>query len=152
MRDARTRTVESICTAKAERDRALTDMPTQRTCEYHRRRADPHGVGIAIETEGTLPLVRGDRVVVAVIASILLSNAIDRSPSGSRVRMRMERAAGAVVCEVRDAGGGQGGELVVPPGRARRVRPELVVFRGVRQYSCQIRRGGRKPLEYRARA
>lgn len=76
----------------------------QRTCEYYRRRADPQGVGIAIETEGTLPLVWADRVAVAVIASNLLSNAVEVSPSGSRVRVRMKREPGAVVCEVRDAG------------------------------------------------
>jgi signal transduction histidine kinase len=82
-------------------------MLIQRTCDYYRRRADPHGVGIAIEQTDTLPLVWADRVAVAVIASNLLSNAVDVSPPGSHVRVRMTREPAAVVCEVRDAGPGE---------------------------------------------
>ena len=83
------------------------EMLMRRTCDYYRRRADPQGVGIAIEITDTMPLVWGDRVAVAVIASNLLSNAVEASPSGSRVRVRMTREPGAVVCEVRDAGAGE---------------------------------------------
>jgi signal transduction histidine kinase len=80
------------------------ELLIQRTCEYYRRRADPQSVGIAIETVGALPLVWADRVAVALIASSLLSNAVDVSPSGSRVRVRMKRESSSVVCEVHDAG------------------------------------------------
>jgi two-component system sensor histidine kinase/response regulator len=81
-------------------------MLIQRACEYYRRGADLQGVGITIEMADTMPLVWADRVAVAVIASNLLSNAVEVSPSGSRVRVRMTREPDAVVCEVRDAGPG----------------------------------------------
>lgn len=79
----------------------------QRSCEYYRRRSEPHGVAIAVETPGPMPLVWGDRVALAVVTSSLLSNAVTVSPPGSTVRVRMARESGHVTCTIRDAGTGE---------------------------------------------
>jgi len=78
----------------------------KRACEYYRRRADAHGVAIAIETLGAIPLVWGDRVALAVVANNLLSNAIHVSPPGSTIRVRMVKEPGHVACTISDSGPG----------------------------------------------
>lgn len=82
------------------------ELLIRRSCEYYRRRSEPQGVAIAVETSGTLPLVWGDRVALAVVTSNLLANALHVSPPGSTVRVRMAREPGHVVCAVHDAGSG----------------------------------------------
>ena len=82
------------------------ELLIRRSCEYYRRRSEPQGVAIAVETMGTLPLVWGDRVALAVVASNLLANAVQVSPPGSTVRVRMAREPGHVLCAVHDAGSG----------------------------------------------
>ena len=78
----------------------------QRAVEYYRRRAEPHGVAIAVETVGAIPLVWGDRVALAVVANNLLSNAVHVSPSGTTVRVRLVKEPGHVACTISDAGPG----------------------------------------------
>jgi signal transduction histidine kinase len=78
----------------------------QRSCEHYRRRAEPQGVAIAVETTGVLPLVWGDRVALAVVTSNLLANAVQVSPPGSTIRVRIAREPGHVTCAIRDAGAG----------------------------------------------
>lgn len=82
------------------------ELLVQRACEYYRRRAEPLGVAIAIETSGALPLVWADRVALAVVTSHLLANAVQVSPPGSTVRVRLVREPGHVTCAVSDAGSG----------------------------------------------
>lgn len=83
------------------------DMLVRRSCEYFRRRAQPLGVAITLDSDGTMPLVWGDRVALALILSDLLSNAVAMSPNGSTVRVRLARESGHVTCEIRDAGSGE---------------------------------------------
>lgn len=87
-----------------KRDYINLQLLVQRSCEYYRRRADPRGVAIVIDTVGTMPLVWSDRVAAAVIVSNLLSNAVELSPAGTTVRVGMTREPGFVVCEFSDGG------------------------------------------------
>jgi two-component system, sensor histidine kinase and response regulator len=83
------------------------ELLIQRSCEYYRRRAAPQGVAITVETTGTMPLVWGDRVALAVVTSNLLANAVHASPPGSTVRVRVAKEPGYVTCAIRDEGSGE---------------------------------------------
>jgi signal transduction histidine kinase len=83
------------------------ELLIQRTCEYYRRRAEPEGVSIAFETADAVPLVWGDRVALAVVTSNLLANALEVSPPGSTIRVRVAKEPGYVTCAIRDAGSGK---------------------------------------------
>jgi len=82
------------------------ELLIQRSCEYYRRRAAPQGVAITVETTGTMPLVWGDRVALAVVTSNLLANAVQVSPPGSTIRVRVAKEPGYVTCAIRDEGSG----------------------------------------------
>jgi signal transduction histidine kinase len=62
--------------------------------------------GVALSVEGGAPPVHGDgrRLKEALIN--LVANAIEATPSGGKVALRLRTAAGAVVLEVRDTGRG----------------------------------------------
>ncbi len=89
-----------------KRDSVNIVVLMQRACDYHRRRGGPHHVRILVDTEGTIPLVWGDRVALAVIASNLLTNAVHVSPPGSTIHVTLTHEPGRVVVAIRDAGPG----------------------------------------------
>jgi signal transduction histidine kinase len=82
----------------------------ERACQYYRRRADPRDVAITYRAVGSVPMVWGDRVAIAVIADNLLSNAVCVSPPHSTIDVQLMAEPGYAVCTVRDVGPGLTGE------------------------------------------
>ncbi|HET7220064.1 MAG TPA: HAMP domain-containing sensor histidine kinase [Vicinamibacterales bacterium] len=84
------------------------DLPLlmQRSCDYHRRRANQTQVQLVCRTVGDVPPAWADRVAVAVVADNLLANAVRHSPPGSEVLVQILPGPGGVVVSIRDHGPG----------------------------------------------
>jgi signal transduction histidine kinase len=78
----------------------------ERATQYYRRLAEARSVDIVCRALGSVPLIWGDRVAVAVVAGTLLSNAVRFAPPHSTVHVQIMREPGAAVCTVRDSGPG----------------------------------------------
>jgi signal transduction histidine kinase len=77
-----------------------------RACHFFRRAANRKQILIDYQPVGEIPLVRGDRIAVAVVAENLLSNAIKFSKPGSTVYVQLMAEPPNAVCMVRDEGPG----------------------------------------------
>ena len=75
-----------------------------RACDYHRRRSEPAQIRIVCEAADTVPLVRADRVALAIVVDNLLSNAVRCSEPSDTVDVRMLATGRSVVCRIRDEG------------------------------------------------
>jgi signal transduction histidine kinase len=82
----------------------------ERTCQYHRRRADARQVRITCRVVGHVPLVWADRVALAMIADDLVSNAVASSAQQGTVHVQVMCEPGFVVCSIRDEGAGATGK------------------------------------------
>ncbi len=164
MTDARTRTVESINKATAEFDHALAELDGVRPL-------DTAVIGLAAHAMSHYTSVRPPDPNVGIwldciahaanrcsISSAASAKSFCRATS-RRARWMPNRTWRSRA----NSFGGSAGISGVPVsrGRGRRgccvCRPsvrkaELLVFRGIRRYSCQIRQSGHSPVEYRPRA
>lgn len=64
------------------------------------------GVRLEVEAPAALPPVRADETLVRQALTNLLVNALQASPAGGRVHMRLAREGGVLACHVVDGGGG----------------------------------------------
>jgi signal transduction histidine kinase len=87
-------------------DRVNLPVLMERACEYFRRRAGGSGAHITCAAVGSVPLVWGDRVALAVVADNLLSNAVRASNGNGPIRVQIMAEPGHVVCSVKDSGPG----------------------------------------------
>jgi signal transduction histidine kinase len=87
----------------------------ERACEYYRRRAEADAIRITCRSVGHIPFVWADRVVLAVVAENLLSNAVQFSRRHGTIEVQIVPEPGYVVCKVRDSGPG------LTPEQLRRV-------------------------------
>jgi signal transduction histidine kinase len=105
-------TVSRLVSGSAPREFPLkpeyVNLPVlmERTCQYHRRRADPAQVGIVCRPVTDIPLVWADRVALAIVADNLLSNAVQFSRPLGTIRVQIMREPGHVVCSICDEGPG----------------------------------------------
>ena len=77
-----------------------------RACKYFETVARRKQISIRYGGVGEFPLVRADRVALAVVAENLLSNAIKFSKPGTTIQVQLISEPGSVVCTVRDEGPG----------------------------------------------
>jgi signal transduction histidine kinase len=82
----------------------------EKACAYYRRHAAKKRIELHFSAASDVPIVRTDRVVVAVVLDNLLSNAVKYSPAGQRVWVRVYPERGGVTCSVRDEGPGLSSE------------------------------------------
>ena len=78
----------------------------KRACSHHDRLAREKRVSVEYRAVGEISLVRADRVATAVVADVLLSNAVKFSNAGANVIAHVWAAPGHVVCCVQDQGPG----------------------------------------------
>lgn len=78
----------------------------RRVVEAHELRASSKGLGLKLEVESTLPLVRVDRGKIEQVLHNLIDNALKFSAPPAAVEVRLTGALGGVVFEVRDEGVG----------------------------------------------
>lgn len=78
----------------------------ERACDHHRRAALERRLRIVCRTVGDVPPVWADRVATAVVADILLSNAIQASKPDGDIIVQIMPGPGGVVCSLRDHGRG----------------------------------------------
>ena len=81
-------------------------MLMDRACNHYGRVAQRKQISVIYRTIGDIPLVRADRVALAVVADNLLSNAVKFSKPGTTVQVQVMTEPGVVVCSVRDQGPG----------------------------------------------
>jgi two-component system, sensor histidine kinase LadS len=81
-------------------------MLMDRACNHYAHLAQRKQISVIYRTIGDIPLVRADRVAVAVVADNLLSNAVKFSKPGATVQVQVMTEPGVVVCSVRDQGPG----------------------------------------------
>jgi signal transduction histidine kinase len=81
-------------------------MLMDRVCTHYARVAQRKQISIINRTIGDIPIVRADRVVLAVVADNLLSNAVKFSMAGTTVQVQVMTEPGVVVCSVSDQGPG----------------------------------------------
>jgi signal transduction histidine kinase len=81
-----------------------------RACKYFETVAHRKQISLAYRAVGEIPLVRADRVALAVVAENLLSNAVKFSTPGTAISVQLMTEPGNVVCTVRDEGPGIGAE------------------------------------------
>ena len=74
----------------------------ERACAYHRRTAWQDGVEISFRSDGDVPIIRSDRVLLAAVFDSLLTNAVKHSPRRTIVRMEVTANADGVVCRIVD--------------------------------------------------
>jgi signal transduction histidine kinase len=77
-----------------------------RASHYFRPIANRKQINVVYRSIGDIPLVRADRVAVAVVAENLLSNAIKYSKTGTTVHVNVVAEPRYAVCTVRDEGPG----------------------------------------------
>jgi signal transduction histidine kinase len=77
-----------------------------RACKYFETVAHRKQISIRYGGVDELPLVRADRVALAVVAENLLSNAVKFSKPGTTIHVQLIEESGSVVCTVRDEGPG----------------------------------------------
>jgi signal transduction histidine kinase len=77
-----------------------------RGCNHYGRVANRKQIRVSFRGIGDIPLVRADRVAVAVVADNLLSNAVKFSKPGTVIQVQLMSEPGWVVCSVRDEGPG----------------------------------------------
>ncbi len=82
----------------------------EKACAYYRRHADQKQIALRFSAASDVPIVRTDRVVVAVVLDNLLSNAVKYSPAGKRMWVQVHAERGGVACSVRDEGPGLSSE------------------------------------------
>lgn len=82
----------------------------EKACAYYRRHAAKKRIELHFSAASDVPIVRTDRVVVAVVLDNLLSNAVKYSPAGKRIWVRVYPERGGVTCGVRDEGPGLSSE------------------------------------------
>ena len=89
-----------------------TELPrlVEKACAYYRRHAAQKRIEIRFSAASDVPIVRTDRVVVAVVLDNLLSNAVKYSPAGTRILVQVHAERGGVACRVRDEGPGLSAE------------------------------------------
>ena len=78
----------------------------ERTCQYHRRRADAREIQISCRIVGQVPLAWADRVALAMIADDLVSSAVASSRRQGTVHVQVMSEPGFVVCSISDEGSG----------------------------------------------
>jgi two-component system sensor histidine kinase ChvG len=117
------RTDEAIAALidRPRRPVALSDM-LERLGRGYARVAAERGVGLDLSIAPGLTISGGDELV-EVIAENLLDNALDFSPPGGRVTLRLAAEAGMAVLSVRDHGPG------VAPGQEERIFERHVTHR-----------------------
>jgi signal transduction histidine kinase len=76
----------------------------ERACDYYRRRRTDAGIQITCGAVGAVPLARGDRVAIAVVADNLLSNAVRAARPNGTIQVKIMPEPGFVVCRVRNSG------------------------------------------------
>jgi len=77
-----------------------------RACQYFEGVARHKQIDVVYRAIGEIPLVRADRIALAVVAENLLSNAVKFSRPGTTVHVQLVPEPGHVVCTVRDEGPG----------------------------------------------
>jgi signal transduction histidine kinase len=82
----------------------------EKVCAYYRRHAAQKRIEIQFSAASDVPIVRTDRVVVAVVLDNLLSNAVKYSPAGKGIWVQVNAEREGVVCRVRDEGPGLSAE------------------------------------------
>ena len=82
----------------------------EKACAYYRRHADQKQIALRFSAASDVPIVRTDRVVVAVVLDNLLSNAVKYSPAGKRLWVQVHAERGGVACSIRDEGPGLSSE------------------------------------------
>jgi signal transduction histidine kinase len=82
----------------------------EKACAYYRRHAAQKHIELRFSAASDVPIVRTDRVVVAVVLDNLLSNAVKYSPAAKRIWVQVHAERGGVACSVRDEGPGLSAE------------------------------------------
>ncbi|HZT10507.1 MAG TPA: HAMP domain-containing sensor histidine kinase [Actinomycetota bacterium] len=82
----------------------------EKACAYYRRHAAQKHIELRFSAASDVPIVRTDRVVVAVVLDNLLSNAVKYSPGAKRIWVQVHAERGGVACSVRDEGPGLSSE------------------------------------------
>jgi signal transduction histidine kinase len=78
----------------------------ERACAYYGRTASQNGVELSFRSEGDVPIIRSDRVLLAAVFDSLLTNAVKHSARRTVVRVEVAGDPGGVVCRIHDAAPG----------------------------------------------
>jgi signal transduction histidine kinase len=78
----------------------------ERACDYYRPIAQRSQLELNCRSLGDIPAAWADRVLLAVVADTLLSNAVKYSNPGGEIVVQIMPGPGGVVCSVRDHGPG----------------------------------------------
>lgn len=90
-------------------------QPARQALERLRPAAEKKGLELELAVSGPLPWVNGDEVRLTQVFSNLLSNAVEFTPAGGRVKVSLEAETGRVRARVEDTGVG------IPPQDLPRV-------------------------------
>ena len=114
--DLMTHTVSQLMSNSAGTETSLrwedVELPrlVEKACAYYRRHAAQKRIEMSFSAAGDVPIVRTDRVVVAVVLDNLLSNAVKYSPADKRMWVQVHAERGGAVCRIRDEGPGLSSE------------------------------------------